>query len=30
VAIYERLHNANSHKMNPIPVFNRSNITKGT
>ena len=30
VAIYERLHNANSHKMNPIPVFSRSNITKGT
>jgi NAD+ synthase len=30
VAIYEGLHNANSHKMNPIPVFSRSNITKGT
>jgi len=30
VAIYESLHNANSHKMNPIPVFSRSNITKGT
>ena len=30
MAIYERLHNANSHKMNPIPVFSRSNITKGT
>ena len=26
VAIYERLHNANSHKMNPIPVFSRSKI----
>jgi len=30
MTIYERLHNANSHKMNPIPVFSRSNITKGT
>jgi NAD+ synthase len=28
--IYQRLHNANSHKMKPIPVFSRSNITAGT
>jgi NAD+ synthase len=27
--IYRRLHNANSHKMKPIPVFSRSKITMG-